>query len=539
MRFFKSNRIVYGFNRFCRYAIREFWHTIDLVRYWTIFGWFILTWPFRAIYEWFVVGWQFRRTRDLIRGLPAVVLLIGVILLNGAARVDARALHYRYWSSARAAMTGTDKEAAEIYLQRILDDSKTDDVQAIFALGELYEVTGRETRAQWLFRKLAPDDRRGYAPAHRKRAIAMANSITSQSSSDDIRVMREQLTDSDQQQSPTMARAWAAYFLAINQPTLAIERLEQAVSEYPELSLVLGNLYLSNRQIERARTSYTSASAFLRKRLEQDPENTRLRITFASTLLKLGELDECQAVLELGAKLDPKGPYKQLLASLYTNRHDMLKTQAGVDLSVLLMNLHEALKYDPNHTAAYERLLSYSQGTTEGQTSLTEILNEVIAQGQEPGLAHFAMSILKWKEKDVPASRFHLERAYALLPEIPFIANNLAWLLATEEPVDLNRALSLIEPAVKEYPNEPRLLDTRGTIRMKLEKWNEALDDFERALQYQIAEASQTELHEKLAIVYGKLHQPELEKKHLEMVKNPEMRRRATLTRPILPSKQP
>ena len=240
--------------------------------------------------------------------------------------------------------------------------------------------------------------------------------------------------------------------------------------EFPELSLLLGNLYLSTGEMENAKASFTNASEFLRERVEKDPYNRAARVTFADTLLKLGELDECRAVLELGMKLDPDGPYKQLLASLFTNRHDMMAQEKGAPVSVLLTALRQALNYDPTFAPAYERLVSYGTATVDGGGDLSEILADVIAQGEEPGLAHFAMSILKWKQNDVESARFHLERAYRLTPDMPFVANNLAWILATEEPSDVPRALEILEPAAQKYPNEPRLQDTYGTILMKPNK---------------------------------------------------------------------
>ncbi len=484
--------------------------------------WLVATWPIHATLIWFIRGWQRRRTRDLIFGLPAIIALTGVATFGAEVWIKTRSLNSTYLMKAHQAMDRKEYDAAEVYLQRILNNSNSDTYQAEFGLGEVFEKTGREKRAQWLFRKLAPDDKRGFPPAHRKRAVWLAEKITSKSSSEEIRQLRWHLSLANEQRTPTVARAWSAYYLALNQTQPAIEWLEKAVSEYPELGLLLGQLYLSRQDVEAARSSYMAASNFLRKRLNKDPENTAVRVTFANTLLKLGELNECEAVLEVGMKLDPDGPYKQLLASLYTNRHDILAKQKGATVSLLLKHLHKALSYDPNFSPAYERLVGYGKARVEGEESLEEILNEVIAKGEEPGLAHFAMSILKFQEKDIKSAKWHLERAHRLLPRMPFVSNNLAWILSTEEPVDYDRALSLIQSALESFPDEPRLLDTRATILMKLERWEEALDDLERALRNELIPTRQAELHKKLAIVCDKINQPGLAEKHRKLAANPE-----------------
>ena len=483
----------------------------------------VLTWPINATFKWFVQGWKRRRTRDLILGIPAILVLTAVAGLSAEVWIKTRAMNPIYLTKGHQAMDREEYNVAEVFFQRILDNSDSNISQAEFGLGEVFEETEREERAQWLFRKLAPDAKRGYGPAHRKRAVWLAEKITSKSDSEEIRKLRWHLSHANEQRTPTMARAWSAYYLALNQTQPAIEWLEKAVSEYPELGLLLGQLYLNRQDIEAARSTYTAASNFLRKRLDKDPENVAVRVTFANTLLKLGVLGECEAVLEVGLKLDPDGPYKQLLASLYTNRHDLMARQKGTTISLLLKHLHKALSYDPNFSPAYERLVGYGKAEVEGEESLEEILNEVIARGEEPGLAHFAMSILKFKEQEIESAKWHLERAHRLIPQMPFVSNNLAWLLATEQPINLDRALTIIEPATEAFPDEPRLLDTRATILMKLERWEEALDDLERALRNQLIPSGRVELHEKLAIVCDKINQPGLAEKHRKLAADPDI----------------
>ncbi len=480
-------------------------------------AWLLVTWPFRSTLEWLVAGWRRAKFRNLLYGIPALIALISLGILWQAARVNARTIDTKYLDQARRAMEKENYGAAEVFLARVIADSNAADKQASFDLGEVYEQTDRKERAMGIFRDLAPDDRRGYPPAHRKQAMLLADQLTSQSDGDHIRLVRHHLTHADAQRTPVMARAWASYYLALNQAEPAIERLELAVQQFPELSLLLGDLYLTTGKVENARTSFSNASDFLRERVEKDPQNRAARITFANTLLKLGDLNECRAVLELGLKLDPDGPYKQLLASLFTNRHDAMAQQEGNTVSSLLTQLRIALTYDPTFTPAYERLVSYGEGNVEGGGDLSDILADVIARGKEPGLAHFAMSILKWKENDIPATKWHLERAYSLLPDMPFVANNLAWILATEDPVDIDQALEVISPVVEKYPNEPRLLDTHATILMKQEKWTEALDGLERALMHQKNENARAELHTKLAEVCEQLNQSQLAAKHREL----------------------
>jgi predicted Zn-dependent protease len=61
--------------------------------------------------------------------------------------------------------------------------------------------------------------------------------------------------------------------------------------------------------------------------------------------------------------------------------------------------------------------------------------------------------------------------------------NNLAWLLAFCEPIDLDRALRFANQAVEKAPDAPQFRGTRGHILLKLKKYNEALPDLEKAIE--------------------------------------------------------
>ncbi|MBL4885653.1 MAG: hypothetical protein JKY95_14115, partial [Planctomycetaceae bacterium] len=147
----------------------------------------VLTWPINATFKWFVQGWKRRRTRDLILGIPAILVLTAVAGLSAEVWIKTRAMNPIYLTKGHQAMDREEYNVAEVFFQRILDNSDSNISQAEFGLGEVFEETEREERAQWLFRKLAPDAKRGYGPAHRKRAVWLAEKITSKSDSEEIR----------------------------------------------------------------------------------------------------------------------------------------------------------------------------------------------------------------------------------------------------------------------------------------------------------------------------------------------------------------
>lgn len=105
---------------------------------------------------------------------------------------------------------------------------------------------------------------------------------------------------------------------------------------------------------------------------------------------------------------------------------------------------------------------------------------------EEKGAAHFQLSEVALRYGKVEEAMTHLEATVKYDPDQAFALNNLAFLLASKNPVDFaafKRAVELAERAVavtKEM--HPNFLDTLGGICLKAERCDEALAVFEKAL---------------------------------------------------------
>jgi Flp pilus assembly protein TadD len=60
--------------------------------------------------------------------------------------------------------------------------------------------------------------------------------------------------------------------------------------------------------------------------------------------------------------------------------------------------------------------------------------------------------------------------------------NDLAWLLAHHEPIDLERALALVDKAIEIEPRNVHFRDTRGHVLAKLNRWQDAVVELEQAV---------------------------------------------------------
>ena len=108
-----------------------------------------------------------------------------------------------------------------------------------------------------------------------------------------------------------------------------------------------------------------------------------------------------------------------------------------------------------------------------------------------------------------------MKKSYELNPNFSTVVNNLAWMLAHQENPDLDRALTLAESALKTAPSDYRILDTYGSILVLQKKYDQAITSLQKALPNSDKQVGKS-IHEKLAICYQAIGQPELAKLHTE-----------------------
>ena len=477
------------------------------------FYWKIVVFPV----HWFVQNWQYQRLRDLLLGLPALVgiILIPVCFVNFQAQENS--LSATYFGEARGALARQKYALGELLLTRVLHRGKDLVLnEARFLMAGLMEETDRKERATELFRMLAPDDSLGNPAAHQRMAILLANTITPQSDPLEIKRLRWHLASAKKDESPELSMAWGRYALAMQDLKAAQKYFQKAAYNFPELWQILGAIETQTGQISTAVTSYTKSAVYLQKQLDDAPNDDKIRINYAEILIKLGRLDEARVALEQGRIENPDGAWAWHLASLTVNYHDIQSTQ-NTPLSVLLAYLDRALKYEPNHGPALNRLMAYATASVDGNIELRTVLARVIAEGEQPALAHLAMGNLCWIEADQKGALFHFESAIAIRDDYVVVLNNLAWIISHQaDQPDFERALALVNVALEKQPNNFSFLDTRGTILFLQKNWAAALTDLEKAMS---GVRDKNAVHEKLAVIYHELGMQEISDQHTMLSK--------------------
>ena len=458
-----------------------------------------------------MANWQRHRVRDLLLGIPALTGAIAAALLVGKSQIQESSLTMSYFKEAQRAIMEKDHPRAELLLGRVLQrgDGRLSDAEYLMAV--LFDEMGQKDRAAALFRKIAPDESRGNPDAHRRLAMILANQTTFRSDPADIKRLYWHLTAAKEDGTPEMALAWGQYSLAVGDLNSARKYLEVAVKAFPEIWQTLGVIEVTAGNSDIATSHFQRSAEHLSEKLRNDPKDESSRVDYAQVLMKLGRLDEARIILEQGKLLNPDGRWSWLLASLAVSYHDLNAT-TGKPISELLGYLDRALTYDPNHGPALNRLMAYAKADVQGNVELKMVLARVIAEGEQPALAHLAMGNLCWLEDDRKGALFHFERATEIRDDVAVLLNNLAWMISHDETApDFERAMALINSALEKSPDDPRFLDTRGTIYFLKKEWKPALTDLERALS---GVREKRAVHEKLAVIYQELGMREISEQH-------------------------
>lgn len=300
----------------------------------------------------------------------------------------------------------------------------------------------------------------------------------------------------------------------------AITHMKKVTEGHPEFFLNLSRLYLASGSKERAVDAAKLAAVQCRKNLLKSPSHLPFRISTAESLLIQQEFDKAKAILKEGFQIVPTNEIKSYLSRVFVLESQTKK----LDIPNRIALLKQAIFWNQQNAIAYDELGKIiSTSEEEGQAAL-EILEKALAEGiVDSSLIHTILGTAMLSQEKAKDAIEHLEQANASNPNTPLILNNLALALAKAEKPNLDKALKLVDIALKTDPNHVLIRETRGQIVILRQEWDEALKEFEFVLPFFRTQSQlQSELpriHKSLALIYEKLGNERLSKQHEELAK--------------------
>ena len=456
--------------------------------------------------------WRGRNWLLLLQALPA--LLAGAAILvptAGALSTPAQERQARYLEQAKTAYKGKDYAGALTCYDR-LAYLGAERPKVLYGLGLCAEALGQAARAEAIMGALAPADQAGYAPAHFWQARRLLSTTPlspgarEAAESHLLRALDGQLDDREAAHA-----LLGEVYLETRRYDEAELHLTKAVKAKPQLRLRLAQLYALRGDKERARAEAQLAVGYFRARTKADLEDRRARLGWADATAFLEDFPGAVAVLREGLNVADDPVYRAALGGVYFLWSEAVGRDANAKPGDELTLVEAGLRCDPTNVGLLNLLLAAVKVGGPQADQARESLQALLASGKAPASVHFALGLDAWQRGKADEARVHFERANELAPQTPAVANNLAWVLATSEHPDLDRALDLSNLAVGQAPKDLSFRDTRGRILMKLGRWKDALADLEAALP---GNADNTDLHSALAEVYDRLGAPETAAEH-------------------------
>lgn len=412
-----------------------------------------------------------------------------------------------------ATAAGQTREAA-LWLRRQIEENPAAREPRMKLL-EIYLSLNQTQPAIDLFSELAPGDSVVYGPAHLRRAqLILANGASGNAGAQAKICLQHALAADPAKGQGTvdtnLAKALMAEVLAAEgnwTEVLATAQSITAPSSATQLLLAKAMKNLGRQEEAQATASKVATQVSSDPQTGTPEDQLRRATSLAEAALLQGDLDGAVKIA-LAAGATP--PFKQLQASVYTRAALSCRSGKTLDSAHWLELIASGLGYQPENLGLTLELLQGLERFDREPGFRSRVSQRIEASGL---LAHqqllSALANLQQKRPQLAFDEF--KKAWELLPANPIIANNYAGILALQRaPGIASQALPIIDAVLKNYPNAPTFLDTKGQVLLGMGQAKEAVAVLEAALRG----APMASTHLVLAEAYAQIGSPVLAQSH-------------------------
>jgi tetratricopeptide (TPR) repeat protein len=468
--------------------------------------------------------WGQHRLVYLLQGLPALIVAGGAVALGvHLLQTSPQELNAAYIKAGDDALLKEDYESARTCFERVAGVEENQGTAlygtALFGLALAVDRLGQPDRAFTLLQQAAPRDRQGHGRAQ----IEIARRLMTLGGAPEQLLEEAQRHLEQALKSPSAgieahAMLGQIYLTRSRDPKLedqknqllakAEEHLNIARSVQPDLAWPLAQTYAGLGRRDLAQTTGREVRDRFQTLLKANPHNQRARMALTEVKMFLAEYAGAIAVLEEGLALEKSPEYNSVLARAY------LAWSKALPNSVEQMEkLERAFFYDPGSPELIIGLWKSTSLKGEAADQARALLRKQVASGKASALSYLALGMDAWENKRSEEAEILLEKALELGPGMQPVVNNVALVLASKQPPELERALALINSILQhpDWSKHPICLDTRGFILARMGRWKEALTDMQKVLA---AKPDDREVNLRLADIYDHLKMPEMADEH-------------------------
>lgn len=168
----------------------------------------------------------------------------------------------------------------------------------------------------------------------------------------------------------------------------------------------------------------------------------------------------------------------QTSLALYDRQLSENKWTSG---TVALALLKRAWKTNAVSMGVLQRLATLSCSDNQYSSAADGVLNRLLTESSAGPEVYNLVGTKALQNDQIQKARRYLESAFNLNRNNPMVLNNLALALVRDEGSNTDRALIMVESALKILPDHPDVLSTRAEVFMAMERWQDARRDLERS----------------------------------------------------------
>ncbi len=286
--------------------------------------------------------------------------------------------------------------------------------------------------------------------------------------------------------------------IASNEAAQAESDLQSLVQEVPQMKdahLQLANLYMNQKQFDKASTEFDQV-------WKANPPDVRGFIGLQMIKLAQGKGDEASRALEDLVQKNPKNAaLRYQLAAFQTTAGAQIERTNPAHAKDLFQdaadNYKEILKSNPNSTDVWMRLGVLQRQLGQYDAALASFEQAGTADPHNAGAPLNEALLLEAMGKRKEAAAAY-NKTLAVDPENPLALNNLAFMNA-ESGTNLDQAMTFAERAKKKVPNNTDVSDTLGYVYYQKNLNAEALQIFRQLVQ-QVPQNPTFHLHLAMAL---------------------------------------
>ncbi|MEY2726773.1 MAG: hypothetical protein RLZZ458_2640, partial [Planctomycetota bacterium] len=457
-----------------------------------------------------------RRAIDLLKGTPAILGMVTPFIITGWVAPDKQSQISRARSRASYFVERKEYEKADFYCLNWTILAPEDEL-AYLRRSEVLDLLKRPDEAKELLQALA--NRRGYLPAMLILCRREMQQVFSDSNVDpaamDALEKSLQTVLSIHPGNNDAGFMLATLYISQEKYVEALELLQSitrsSAAPFPEAWYSQAALQQNLQRFDEARSSAAvAAEQFLNRHIRQPAATSELLQTIRALVIAQRENDAL-AIAESRIKL-AKDPAEQAnwtslkgeICAAWSRRLRTRPNATPADHAQSLAILFQGIAVAPSQPAVIEELCALAISDRISSEDVGQHLETALNSGVSPGLVHFIQGT-RYATQSPPDST-EADRHYKLAVEhdanFPGLLNNMANLISNSPDGNHEEALKLVDEALKQIPEQPQFLDTRGKLLLRLGKPQEALVNFEKAL---VDPSTRVEVHTNISSAWKAL----------------------------------